>query len=179
MLHWHGPTENMAVAEPLCGGRISAVSTVHSSRKCRPPGPARRQPRPSLTAVCDVVVPNDLRTHVHDRSRRYVGTSGMDEIPGESFTWAPAGQTPSLGQQFACGTDQGLALWWTQGGWLQVQRVDCVDDDAADEGPEGVLVVRRDHVPRGPRGGSGGQGILVGGQILVPVPALGKVGGRE
>ena len=55
----------------------------------------------------------------------------------------------------------------------------AVDDDAAHQGPQGVLVVRRHHVPWRPGAGGSRESFLVGGHVVVPVTALGQVGGRE
>ena len=40
-------------------------------------------------------------------------------------------------------------------------------------------MVRRHHIPRRPRGGGGADRLLVGGPVLVPVPALGQIASRE
>ena len=54
-----------------------------------------------------------------------------------------------------------------------------MDEDAADQGPQGVLVVGRHHVPRGPWRGRGGEGLLTGCPVLVPEFALGEISRRE
>ena len=64
-------------------------------------------------------------------------------------------------------------------GGLQVQAIDGIDDDAPDQGPEGVLVVRRHHEPRCPWGRRGTQRLLVGELIGIPMLALGQVTGLE
>ena len=87
--------------------------------------------------------------------------------------------TGSLGEQLRFGSGQHVKVVWVEPRWCKVHLADGRDHDAADQGPQGVLVVRRDDITRGPGGGVGRQDILVGAPILVPVPALSKVGGRE
>ena len=87
--------------------------------------------------------------------------------------------SPSLGKQVTFGPGHGLRFLRSDLRGLQIHLVDGVDDDAADEGPRCVLVVSRHHVPRSPRGGSGGQSLLVGGLVLVPIPSLRQVARGE
>jgi len=53
-------------------------------------------------------------------------------------------------------------------GGLQAHLIDRVDDDAADQCPQSVLVVGRHHVPRRPRGRGGAQRFLVRALVLRP-----------
>jgi len=53
-----------------------------------------------------------------------------------------------------------------------------VNQDAAHESPQGVLVVGRHHLPRSPRSRGGGRRFLVGCSALSPAAPLGPVSGR-
>lgn len=77
-------------------------------------------------------------------------------------------------QRLSCLIERG-GLFGVDRGPAEVELVDDIDDDAADEGPHGRLVVGWYDVPGRPGGRRRGQGLLVGLLVVVEVRPLGDV----
>src|SRR5688572_18180678 len=103
------------------------------------------------------------------------GTYGLtcDELE------APGTASRGLGVQEAPGLPVALPVLVADGGVVEVEGLDRVHEDGDGERLHDVLVVRRHDVPRRPLRGGGGDGVLVGGHVLVPECPLGDVGGVE